>query len=58
MFKNCIKQQYLLYDNVKIKSILSKRIATSENHVILCEKGLKSENIILLFNVNCILFKA
>lgn len=51
MFKNYIKQQYLLYDNLKIKPILSKRMQQVQ---IKYEKDLKSEDINHLVNNNCI----
>lgn len=55
MFRNDIKQQYLLYDNLKIKPILSKRMQQVQ---IKYEKDLKSEDINHLFNNNCISVKA
>lgn len=56
IFKNCIKQQYLLYDNLIIKPILSKKHATSANQLFFYIKKTKSESTIVcfLFNISCI----
>lgn len=44
MFKNCIKEEYLLYDNLKIKPILSKSMQQVQ---IKYEKDLKSRTLII-----------